>query len=92
MEIKKEGEKLVLYDGDRNIETYELGKEIDFSKLAEILLEKDFESKIDLVDGIEEKTEQEKNIVTFILKILEDYNKKVDLFKSYISELKDKEK
>ena len=91
MEIKRIDNNLVLYDGDEQIETYELGKEIDFSKLVNFLIEKDFETPIVLSNTIEDKTEQEQNIVSFVEKIVEDYNKKTEKYKLFLSELAKKE-
>lgn len=86
MIIKRENNSLVLYENNNLIEKYELGKEIDFSKLANFLLKKDFSNKVELIDQVNEKVEQENNIVDFIQKILDDYNNKVDIYKAYLSE------
>ena len=86
MIIKRENNSIILYENDNLIEKYELGKEIDFSKLASFLLKKDFSNKVELIDQVNEKVEQENNIVDFIQKILDDYNKKVDIYKAYLSE------
>ena len=86
MEIRKENEIIAVYDGDSLIETYDFGKEIDFSKLVTHLIGCDFLTKLELKDLIEQKTEQEKNLVAFIQRIVDDYNTKVD---KYLAETKE---
>ena len=80
MEINKIDEIIILSDGAREIERYDFSSEINFSGLLKELIGRDFSSKITLMDKIENKTEQENNLVTFIQRIISDYNKKVELF------------
>lgn len=80
MEIRRENGIITIFDGDIAIEAYELDKEIDFSKLVSHLIKCDFVSKIDLVDKIDNKTDQEINLFNFIKRIVDGYNNKVDKY------------
>lgn len=80
MEVKRQDANIVIYDNDKKIEVYEFNKEIDFSGLVNYLIECDFISKIELTDTVDNKSEQETNLIMFIKRIIEDYNSKVDRF------------
>lgn len=80
MEVKRQDNNIVVCDGERVIEIYEFGKEIDFSALVNYLIELCFSSKISFVDNIDNKSEQEQNLISFVQKIIDDYNSKVDRF------------
>lgn len=80
MEIKKNNNVICLVQNNEIIETYEFDKVIDFSKLINYLMKQDFNAEIALKDNLEEKTDQESNLVNFIEKIISNYNVKVNDF------------
>lgn len=68
------------------IETYELTKSIDFSKLMGVLLLDELSEKITWNVSEFEKSDEEANLINLLINIFETYNTKVDEFTEFLKD------
>ena len=84
MKLIKNDESIILFDDDdKEIEQYNLDKEINFKKYVEYLLSLNLSKEIEIIDSIDNKTEAEENLIMLINRIKEDYNGKVKELANY---------
>lgn len=86
MELNKLENKLILKEGDSEIETYSFDEEINFGKLVTYLMGLNFESKVTLEPCDKTFTDVEKNIYKLISSLIINYNLKVDDYLKFVSE------
>lgn len=84
MKLIKNEESIILFgDDEKEIEQYNLDKEINFKKYVEYLLSLNLSKEIEIIDSIDNKTEAEENLIMLINRIKEDYNGKVKELANY---------
>lgn len=84
MKLIKNEESIILFgDDEKEIEQYNLDKEINFKKYVEYLLSLNLSKEIEIIDSIVNKTEAEENLIMLINRIKEDYNSKVKELANY---------
>lgn len=86
MEIIRNNEFICIMDNVEVIEKYSFNEEINFKKLIEYLLSLNLSKVINYEDKVEEKTDEEENLIKLIVKILDDYNNKVEEFNKFKEE------
>lgn len=84
MKLIKNEESIILFgDDEKEIEQYNLDKEINFKKYVQYLLSLNLSKEIEIIDSIDNKTEAEENLIMLINRIKEDYNGKVKDLANY---------
>lgn len=89
MEVNKEGNILVLKNGETIIESYDFSKEINFAKLMNFLLGKNLKEEIDFDPKLDDFSDEDKKIVSLIKEIIDEYNLKVKSFKEFCESYKE---
>ncbi len=85
LRITKNNEKIVLMHGDEPVEDYSLSDSIDFSGFMSFLLNNDLNERIDF-DNLEFEPKPNEEPLIKVLNIIKDnYNKRVDEYKSFVS-------
>lgn len=87
MEICRKKESIVLKDNEI-IEEYTLDSEIKFEKLFKYLLGLNLSKKIIIKNKIDDMNDIEENLIKIIMKIITNYNDKVDELASFINDNK----
>lgn len=83
MEVIRIEGNIYLKDKDRVIESYSLTEEINFSKLVEYLLGMNLSNRVELVNNLEDLSEDEGNLINLIDRIIIAYNERVDNLKEF---------
>ena len=66
MEIVKENDIIQIKENNSIVEEYKFDEEINFSGLIEYLLKLNLSRKIEIIDNIEEKKQEEENLIRLI--------------------------
>lgn len=75
--LRRNGNDIELLDETVAIEDYSFGKNIDFSLLLNYLMKDGFENSFTLNDNeVTGQTDEEKNLVVLLRKILQSYEKR----------------
>lgn len=88
MTLVRENGKVILKNTDQTIEEYSFKENIDLKELIEFLLNANLSSKFELEDKLNEKSNEEENLVSFIKSLINDYNDKVDEYNKFVEEQK----
>lgn len=68
-------------------EEYSFDKEINFEKLIAYLLSKNLSSKIILENESQDNSDNEQSLINIIEQIINNYNERVDEYKTFLAEL-----
>ena len=89
MEIYRENDSIILKEKDI-IEEYNLSAEINFKNLISYLLNLNLSKKVFIDNKVDDLNDAEDNLVKLLLKIIDDYNEKVEELEKFKQENKEK--
>ena len=86
MIIRKDSESILINADEKVVERYNLSESIDFKELVGKLISLELTEKIVLSVEDFTKNEQEKQLISLIREIIDNYNEKVDLYNEFLIE------